>query len=711
VTSIKKIQNRQYFFRFGACCCLLLALALFVQAGLSREILLQVTASSEHDEWVLRWQNQLALGMVDIPKDPLPASIPGPADAWAGNRAHSIHLRVPLPSGNYIMEMQSYDAHESIPPYLIFALNGEIVSKVPIPAGDGRPGPYSQHNPRLTVRFAFSNPGPASVLTITSNEGSWIAPAKLRFLGKLRFKLDEIFQSAAQGAYQIFAMVLLVLLAVLFLNISRNRSESSLRSSAVLIISLMCGVCLFCIYSQFRENLVPHDASMPRSMLFLTGDEPSYLLIAQAIAAGDGLDVRGSHERNRHLAYWDRAILGESQFTWPWYRKLGMHSWIDRSAFWDDAQILPRPPLIPFMLASLAYLNAEEFRWNSILFLGLFTASMAAAVFFLMAHPTRRTYQVFQAIIVIMCMGAIPIAYYTTQISPEILVGGLLLLALALIAKDTVFCSTLAIFLLFLSLFGTQRVFLAVAMSTAVLFCLFLNRKQYALISMLACGWIAYFAFHFVVWGGAVIPNTNLNSSMDIRLLFFGTIRFFLSQDVGLFFLSPVSIAGLATGGYLLVKERAPVDWVWLALTTGCVLLVACFPDYRAGTCPAGRYQVITACLLAFPLLRLLGQSKRKPVPGLILFALVMGGVGMLISAYVKSHPNFWWRPYHPVFGHNFLQPYYDLLPNLTQPGWLSGVAIWVIIFAVFFILLAAIQRFIAKVSAKSPSPVFLAQG
>lgn len=505
--------------------------------------------------------------------------------------------------------------------------------------------------------------------------------------------MREVIQSGLTGS-SLFFIALMLAFGALLLAI-RGGSETiwPTKRSATISIGLVCGIALFFVFSQFRENLIPFAADSARSLVLFTGDEPSYLLIAQAIAAGDGLNVRNVHERAEHHAYWNRAIISNTQYTWKWYENLGIEPWIDRSEYWRDAQILPRPPLLPLMLSPTFILSEHNARWISLLFIGAFTSILSSMTFILVAHKKKPSFQIAQALIIFLCMSSIPIAYYTTQIYPEIFVGALLLLALAFIHKEKRIWKNIGVVLLFIALFGTQRVFLAIAMATVALLWESVRRRDYQLATVLICGWFGYFIYHLTIWGALAIPNTNLASQMDLRLVGFGTVRFFFSQDVGLFFLSPLSVVGLIAGIYLLIKEKDAIDFVWLGLTAGSVLLVACFPDYRAGTCPAGRYQVIIACLLTFPLLRLVAVSKNTSLPPLVSSALFFGGIGLLISYHVAAHPAFWWRAYHPLFGHAALQPYYSLLPNMTASGWLVNVLAWTAAFAGLITLIEYLRR------------------
>jgi hypothetical protein len=190
----------------------------------------------------------------------------------------------------------------------------------------------------------------------------------------------------------------------------------------------------------------------------------------------------------------------------------------------------------------------------------------------------------------------------------------------------------------------------------------------------LVLGWLVFLAGNFWVWGSWLLPNPNPASRNSLAFLPEGTFRFFLGNDVGLIFLSPVTWVCLVAAFVNLLRLRGRLDFAWAALFAGIFAGIASFPDFRAGTCPAGRYQVIPAFLLAFPLIRLLGSGltawRRRLLPP----AYLLGAAGLAISLTVATRPSFWFRSYHPLFGFDEFRRFFTLLPPLQGPArlWLS---------------------------------------
>ncbi len=273
-------------------------------------------------------------------------------------------------------------------------------------------------------------------------------------------------------------------------------------------------------------------------------------------------------------------------------------------------------------------------------------------------------------------LGSMPVAYYTTQMFPETLAGLLLLGALILRAHGGRVAVLAGNTLLVLCLWTTPRVAVGIIAATIVLAVNDWRLRHYANAGILFLGWLGFTLWNLWVWGSWLQPNQNPASPVSPGLLPEGTLRFFLGNDVGLLFLSPVMwiciVAGIVNLWYL----KANIDLAWAALFAGTVLLVAAFPDSRGGTCPAGRYQVIPAYLLAFPLVRLFGSDLTCWKERLVRPAYLLGIAGLAMSLAVATKPSFWFRSYHPLFGFDEFRRLYTLLPPAQGPAhlWLSLV-------------------------------------
>jgi hypothetical protein len=463
----------------------------------------------------------------------------------------------------------------------------------------------------------------------------------------------------------------------------RRRFLAALRG---LLPAVACGCLLFAVFTWHRSHLVPRDADFQRAQWQLTGDEPDYLLLAQAIAAGDGQNVRPSIERGSYLSFQSRPIIGPSQWTWETYRGLGFNPLIDRSKSWENQQVLPRLPLFSTVVAPLVG-RTTRLRWL-VAFLQALLVTGTAAMFVACAAEATLKARVHTAAALLFVLGSLPVAYYTTQMFPETLGGALLLCAFFWYSRGDRAAGLVGNALLVLSLWSTPRVAGGVLAATAVLAVQNWRERRYLNLGALVLGWLIFLLSNLWVWGSWMIPNQNPYSRNSPAVFPEGILRFFLGSDVGLLFLSPVTWVCLIAAAVNLYLLRKPIDLAWAALFTGILAVVATFPDFRAGTCPAGRYQVIPAYLLAFPMIRLLlsdlGNWRQRLTPVMYL----LGIAGLAISLVVATRPTFWYRPYYPLLGFGEIQRFGALLPPAQGPAriwlslaWLGGFSLLLLLF------------------------------
>jgi hypothetical protein len=180
-----------------------------------------------------------------------------------------------------------------------------------------------------------------------------------------------------------------------------------------------------------------------------------------------------------------------------------------------------------------------------------------------------------------------------------------------------------------------------------------------------------------VGWWWAAVPVV-LAMLPPARGLLVDVVAFFLTRQVGLLLLNPFLLAAFAAAVWWYRKEPGDAFQRWLLLVVGCVLAVAFYQDRRAGTCPTGRYQVVVAMLLVYPLLqaavRATWEERRRWWPG----AVLLGVASLAVSFVVATKPNYWFRGYPALYGFKSVQSWYEFLPEVTRPWFLAraGVAL-----------------------------------
>ncbi|MCX6997934.1 MAG: hypothetical protein NTV49_12820 [Kiritimatiellaeota bacterium] len=481
--------------------------------------------------------------------------------------------------------------------------------------------------------------------------------------------------------------------------------------SAVLVMLFLAG-----LLSLYRENIIPCHGSREQIQWLLTGDEPSYLLTALALAHGDGLNVRPVHEAGAYRRFQDGLVIEQpDRFVWKYYYGDWLKPRIDRSAQWGNAQIFTFPPLIPALIAPFIY-RTDQIRWWTAVGQGFLLCS--AGFFLIMIFPAGDRVRLWTWCgCVLWGLGLLPVGYYTTAIFPETVTGCLLLLFLYLQGHPSSGLRCVSLVVLVTTLFATPRILLGVGAASAYLLARGVARKQWLEMLLLACGWIIYFGFNLSLWGAWLPAAGNsflsrmalptLFSSSSVLVIFpQGLLRCFFANDIGLLLLNPFFMVGVVAMIYVCCHLRTADTWLWLLLFGGIIFSVAIYQDYRAGTCPMGRYQVIPAYLLCFMIFEMV-----RACPVIWLYRMqgamiVLGGAGLLVALLVAVHPNFWFRDYHPLFGYEALQAYYRFLPDFG-PGkhWLRKCVAYGLAFLLPFFF-GDIQRYLTAYLVRRTPPV-----
>ena len=119
------------------------------------------------------------VGQSDPRKD-WPWIHPGPADGWAGSKAHTFKITFGLPgvaSGYYRLVLDFVDTHAGAPPVFTIGLNGTPL-KIKLPPGHGDD---SLTNPKAGKNYSLQQVFPAALLhpgkntiTLANEQGSWV---------------------------------------------------------------------------------------------------------------------------------------------------------------------------------------------------------------------------------------------------------------------------------------------------------------------------------------------------------------------------------------------------------------------------------------------------------------------------------------------------------------------------------------------------------
>lgn len=490
---------------------------------------------------------------------------------------------------------------------------------------------------------------------------------------------------------------------------------------------VLVAVVLFAGFSLYRERLISRHASPDEQAVLLTGDEPHYLLTALALARGDGLDIGPAHQERDFERFQPKRIFRKDyEFSWRDYRERGFQSMLDKSAQWGDRRYSIFSPLPSLLVAPWFLTGLSPVRWYALVTQALVMALVLAWLLWRL-HPVDGRAWWRGGFVLLAGAVGIPSGYYVSQLFPEALSGMLLLAGVACFqANATSRTRALGGLLISMPIWATPRVLPAVGL--VFLWSLFSRRpaaRQEALV--IAVNLLLYAIFCLWLWGNPVAPQA---SSMLFRLyrampvwgfavgLAFvlggvwlwrrglrwprgvgwwlllipallaawlvpalharvvDIVAYFLTRQIGLLVLNPFLLAGLYAAWWWHRQEPGAAFNRWLLLFVGVVLAVVFYPDRRAGTCPAGRYQVMASLLLVYPLVRAAVLSTPQQLRAWWPGALVLGSASLVISFFSALKPNYWFRNYPAIFGYQRVTPFYEHMPTASEPDFLVRAAI-----------------------------------
>lgn len=235
--------------------CLAGAAALLASLGLEHRVIVESGARQRSGNNAETGHSPFEPPPVAVGTDLLPADLASPRDGSAGSRPHGITLHCDLRPGRYRLELASYDAHATTPPTLAVALNGKHLGDLQVPAGEGKPAPYSVRNPALTVSVPFSATEARSTIVITAIAGSWLAPARVRVIAATPSLNPAKALYLLLGRIRHLAAVAGLLLgALFFLVCARRGPREAVFAALLLAVSLSLTVALGEVI--FREWLI-----------------------------------------------------------------------------------------------------------------------------------------------------------------------------------------------------------------------------------------------------------------------------------------------------------------------------------------------------------------------------------------------------------------------------------------------------------------------
>ncbi len=206
--------------------------------GLAPDIKLEMLASTRAKKWDNFWKKSDSLPNLSFSGDLLPVNIPGPSDKWAGGKPHSVDVSFSIKPGRYHIKLVFFDSHEGSPPKLSFSLNNKFAGEYQVKRGEGKPSPYKDEKPDLTISVPLDVTSEQNSLRITNVSGSWVAPAKMRLVdGKTFNPAKAAFLVLDSGWYLGLATILLMS-AMLFMIMGKERGVTVVATALLMFFSV-----------------------------------------------------------------------------------------------------------------------------------------------------------------------------------------------------------------------------------------------------------------------------------------------------------------------------------------------------------------------------------------------------------------------------------------------------------------------------------------
>lgn len=240
----------------------LLLIASFLEGGRDLDVVMKSPASTRSGVWDEFWKTSNTPAIIELGKGLLPVSIPGPSDAWANGKTHTVDFTFSAPKGKYDFVIDFFESHNVAPPNFDLLLNGRKISSFQVKNGSGAPPPYSDINENLRAIVKLETDRRDNVISLVNISGSWAAPARVILAKGETVNLAKALYRQVTGRKRIIFGISLILAFLFFL---RLQSEGWRRATATTaLFALSCIVTFAAAELVFRLCLLkfPHTRSL-----------------------------------------------------------------------------------------------------------------------------------------------------------------------------------------------------------------------------------------------------------------------------------------------------------------------------------------------------------------------------------------------------------------------------------------------------------------
>lgn len=370
----------------------------------------------------------------------------------------------------------------------------------------------------------------------------------------------------------------------------------------------------------FALNAVALVVWSARGMYGLSGDEPHYLIIADTLWNFGGLDVTESYTRE---------FATNSLFS-------------PGLALPGSPVTVPQAHVVTNSLGTFSF-HAPLVGWLLAIPYGLFGVLGAKIAMMVLVSPTvivlwkfgqrllPRMGEPAQFVSIAALVAAYPLMLAPSQIYPDLLGGGIILLGLYWVISRDVSRSTFTVVsysALIASLPWLGVKYLPIA-GILFVFVILGERNRRAVVIPFVFVILAFVVFQFVIFGttSGALQSDSFSVNGDLVIRFLGLI---LDQNQGFLFYQPLLWLGLAFT-VPMIRQNPRFGLLWVMVFLGLIIPVAGHPVWYGGGSFHGRFGWALALLMAIP--TLIGLDWLWNFSRKIFFSVLI--VSFLFSGYI----------------------------------------------------------------------------
>ncbi|MBN1521798.1 MAG: hypothetical protein JW928_04630 [Candidatus Aureabacteria bacterium] len=357
---------------------------------------------------------------------------------------------------------------------------------------------------------------------------------------------------------------------------------------SIIKLVLAVGLISFIVISFYRSFYTPF-ITKEKTTNYLTGDEPSYLLITKSLAKDHDFLLNNNIENKDYLSFFDSPVGGH------------INRPVREGRMYSKHRIGLPLLLAPFMKAADFLRTAE--RPIILIFLNLCFACLCMLMF-LQAYAESKSLKT--ALIIWAGLGfSLPLVVYGSQIYPEMTAGIMIFLAFIGISpgivkyKPSLLIASLAT--AYLPWLHERFISVTIVLSLMFLFNYWRKWKKVIVFGVpLVISAVLQFSYYQTLYG-YILPATNIHeASVNPRGAFLGIVGLLFDSSAGLIPVSPLLLF-IIPGALVLIREKRYQHLFFLAVTILSIYVPAgLYTCWHGGFCPLGRYLVSVLPLFVF---------------------------------------------------------------------------------------------------------------